>query len=33
VFGKVRTMTTEGLSRKCNPDAYVDRVNDKVDED
>lgn len=26
IFGKVRCMTRSGLERKCDPDAYVDRV-------
>ncbi|MEM7577764.1 MAG: deoxyribodipyrimidine photo-lyase [Planctomycetota bacterium] len=32
VFGKVRYMNANGLKRKCDPDAYVEKVNALVDE-
>jgi deoxyribodipyrimidine photo-lyase len=32
IFGKVRYMNANGLQRKCNPDAYVRKVDDVVAE-
>ena len=31
IFGKVRTMTASGLERKCDPEAYVSKVNRLVE--
>jgi deoxyribodipyrimidine photo-lyase len=30
IFGKVRTMTASGLRRKCDIDAYVAKIADRV---